>query len=386
MKNYDVIIIGGGASGLMTALQFENSKKRVAIFEAGYTLGKKILVTGNGKCNLTNMNVNSSFYNTNIDTYLSKFSVKDTLKFFNEIGLETYADECGRVYPITNSAKSVLDVLTKRVYRLKNVDYMPNFRVDNVKQVGSGFAIYNNEEIYGARNLVICTGNIENPFIKELTNENYTLFPSLVALTTVENTKNLDGVKVSNVKITAECNGKKKSEMGELLFKDKGLSGIAIFNLSTLFARKNNFEGKVVVNLLPGKTPKQIAKIIKSRCAIYDNVIDIFTGMFVDTIREELFRRAKVNEQLKSSRLSKDKIELLSELIHGLVFNINGCYNNNQVMSGGVKLSNLNNTLEHKNIKGLYFTGEAIDVDGECGGYNLQWAWTSGAIVGRSLK
>ena len=386
MKNYDVIIIGGGASGLMAALQFKNSKKRIAIFEAGYTLGKKILVTGNGRCNLTNINTNSSFYNTNIDAYLSKFSVKDTLRFFNGIGLETYSDESGRVYPITNAAKSVLDVLTKNVYKLKNVDFMPNFRVDNVKSVGSGFAIYNNEEIYGAKNLIISTGNIDNRFIKDLTNENYELYPSLVALTTAESTKNLDGVKISNVKITAECNGKKKTDAGELLFKDQGLSGIAIFNLSTLFARKKSFEGKITINLLPGKNQKQIAKIIKERCQIYDNVTDLFTGMFVDKIREELFRRARVNEQLKSNRLSKDKIELLSELIHGLVFHVNGCYNNNQVMSGGVKLSNLNNNLEHKNIKGLYFTGEAIDVDGECGGYNLQWAWTSGAIAGKSLK
>lgn len=385
MKEYDVIIIGGGASGLMTALQFENSKKRVLLLDAGYSLGKKIMVTGNGRCNLTNKNMSSKFFNVDIAKYLKQFTEKDTIKFFNSLGLEIYEDECGRVYPYTNSAKSVVDVITKKLNKLSNVEVINNSLVEDVR-VDKNQYIIKAKENYKTSNLIISSGNIDNQFLKNLGVDFLSIAPSLVALKTKENTKNLDGAKISGVRIIAECCGERKSDEGELLFKENGLSGIAIFNLSTLFARKKTFNGSVVVDLLPNITNGEVVNLINKRCKIFDKVIDMFTGLFVDTIREEIFKRVKIDEKLVTSKLTKSKIEQIAYVIKNMHFTINGHYNNNQVVSGGVDLNCLTENLESKRHKGLYFTGEVVDVDGECGGYNLQWAWTSGAIVGRHLK
>lgn len=386
MKKYDVIIIGGGASGLMSALQFENSSKQVLLIEAGYSLGKKILVTGNGRCNLTNLNMSSDYFNCNIDKYLKQFDEKTTIKYFNAIGLETYSDECGRVYPITNSAKSVVDVMIKRLNKLSNIEVINNLFVENIQITNNGYIIGNKNYQFFGYNLIIANGNIENSFINDLDVKLMRRNPSLVALKTEQNTKNLDGVRINNVSITAKCKKLTKSETGELLFKDNGLSGIAIFNLSTLFARNDDFKGKIIVNLLPNKTKEEIVKLINTRCNLFNNVVDLFTGLFVDKIREEIFKRLKIDEKLRCAKLSKETIAKIAHLIQNLEFGINGFYSNNQVVSGGVDLDSLSLTLEHKKYKGLFFVGEVVNVDGECGGYNLQWAWTSGAIVGGYLK
>lgn len=384
MKNYDVVIIGGGASGLFTALQFEKSSKSVAICEAGYSVGKKILVTGNGRCNLTNLNMSSAYYNQDISGFLKVFDEKQTLDVFASLGLVTYSDECGRIYPITNSAKSVVDVLCKKISTFKNVDIYTNCKIDNIRQIDNTYVVSDNKYEFFANNVVVACGNIDNDFMKNI--KTIEKAPSLVALNTKESTKNLDGVRVANVEITAHCGNVTKSDRGELLFKENGLSGIAIFNLSTLFARSKNFLGKVVVDLLPNMSIQDTEKMIKSRCKIFGAVVDIFTGLFVDSVREEIFRRAKLNEQLKSQDLSDDKIQQLSYIIHNLEYTVVGCYNNNQVLSGGVDLKGLTSNLESRVMPNMYFVGEAVDVDGECGGYNLQWAWTSGAIVGMHLK
>ena len=386
MKKYNVVIVGGGASGLLASLQFEKSNKKVLLIEAGYSLGKKILVTGNGRCNLTNRNMSSKYFNQNIDEYLKQFNEKYAIKYFNSIGLETYADESGRVYPITNSSKSVVDVLTKKLSTLSNVEVVNNLLVETIARSEKGYIVSGKNFEFWAGNIIIANGNIENNFLDDFDIKFVEKTPSLVALTTKENTKNLDGVRINNVSITAECLGDIKTEAGELLFKDKGLSGIAIFNLSTLFARKKKFKGKISVNLLPDRTQEEIIKLLGTRIRLFDNVVDIFTGLFVDKIREEIFRRLKIDEQLKSSKFSNSNIIKIAHLIQNLDFEVNGCYNNNQVVSGGVKLEELSSCLEHKKYKGLYFVGEAVDVDGECGGYNLQWAWTSGTIAGKALK
>lgn len=381
MKKYDSIIIGSGASGCMCALTTKN--KSVALIDNNNVVAKKILVTGNGKCNLTNLNTNSTRYNTNIDKFLNKFGVTDTLNFFKSYGLETYADEDNRVYPISNSAKSVLDILE---HNLKNkVDTYLNSNVTSIEKTTTGFKVYTDNDVFESNKLVIATGG--NSIVNALTQlnikfDNFT--PSLVALKT-NSTKALTNVRLSNVKVTATSNNKTMVDCGEVLFKDSGVSGIVVFNLSTLFARTQNYNGSISIDILPNIETSKLIEMLTERKKLNVVVSKFFVGLFQNQVAEEIFKQSKVNTNLNSTKLTNADIEDLANTIKNLTFTVNGCYDNNQVYCGGVNLNGLTDNLEYIDIPNLYFTGEICNVDGECGGYNLQWAWTSGHIVGELL-
>ena len=382
MKNYDAIIIGGGASGCMAAIVTKN--KNVAIMDSAKTLAKKIMVTGNGRCNLTNTNMNSTYFNQNIDKYLEQFDQTKTLELFEGMGLETYADEEGRVYPISNSAKSVVDVI---ISKLNNkVDAILEQKVIDIQKTQNGFVVTTDKDKYNAKKVVVaCGGNAFVDIVKNLGVEVKPFVPSLVALK-CKDVKDLNGVKASNAKVTAtNADGLSRSEIGEVLFKDGGLSGIVVFNLSTIFSRTNNFSGKINIDLMPNFSEEQVVEKLAKRKSLNVNLDKMFIGMFVNSLANEIFRQCKINTNIKSNNLTEKELTLLAKTIKNLSYNVIGSYDNNQVFSGGVKCADLDNKLMHKQIPGLYFTGEICDIDGVCGGYNLQWAWTSGKIVGDSL-
>lgn len=382
MKHYKVIIIGAGASGVMCALA--TSQKNIAIIDKNTKPLKKVLVTGNGRCNLTNLNLSSKNYNQNIDEFLSKFDVNKTLKFFEDIGLETFADEENRVYPISNSSKSVTDVLMQKLN--SKAELILGQSVERVEQTQNGFIVKTDADTFSCEKLVVSTGgnSVEN-ILKNLNISYKNFYPSLVALKS-KDIKDLNGVKVSNVLVTAtNSKGETKKELGEVLFKDGGLSGIVVFNLSSLFARVGSFKGLVKIDLLPNLTLKQLKEKLENRKALNVNLDKFFVGMFQNSVANEIFKQTKINTNINSLKLNEEHLLSLANTIKNLKFEIYDCFDNNQIHSGGVELSSLNKALMSKQINNLYFTGEVCDVDGECGGFNLQWAWSSGYIVGESL-
>ena len=379
MKEYEVIIIGCGVSGTMCALTTKS--KSVAIIDGNYLPAKKILVTGNGRCNLSNLNTNSTFYNTNIDNYLNKFDVKHTLSFFENLGLEWYADEEGRVYPFSNSAKSIVDVLTKDL--TQKADLFMNEIVESVKSENNKFVVSTNKNTFLCQKLVIATGgNIE--ILKNLNIPFVPFTPSLVSLQ-CDQVKNLNGIRISNAKVTAICGNTTKCEIGEVLFKENGISGIVVFNLSSIFARAKNFNGQIILDIVPALTEKDLAIKLKERTKLNVPLNKFFVGFLQNAVADEVIKQSKLKANLKSINLNMNEINILAKTLKNLTFNINGHLLNNQVCSGGVDLKDLTLTLESKNVKNLYFAGEICNVDGVCGGYNLQWAWTSGHIVGENL-
>lgn len=386
MKNYEVIIIGGGASGCMAA-HFCN-KKSLAIIDCSTKLAKKVLATGNGRCNLTNKVVNSSNYNQNIDKYLNKFDQNKTLVFFENLGLETYFDEEGRCYPISNNSKSVVDVLTKNLD--KKADLFLGEKVSEIKKQNQNgkisFYVKTDKNEYKCNKLVIaCGGNSMLEIVQNLGIETKDFSPSLVSLNSPQ-IKDLAGIKASNVLVKlTDSNGNVKSERGEVLFKDGGLSGIVVFNLSSYLARTANYNGKIEIDLLPDITYETLNQKLNKRKALNVSVDKFFVGFFQNALANEIFKQAHQNTNINCGKLSDIQINNLTRAIKGLKFDVNSASNNNQVYSGGVLLSALDDNLMSKNEPNLYFCGEVCDVDGVCGGFNLQWAWTSGKIVGDNL-
>lgn len=382
MKSYEVLIIGCGASGSICALTAQN--KNIAVIDSQTKVAKKILATGNGRCNLTNINLEDKSYNTEIKSYLKKFDVNKTLNFFSSLGLEVYADEEGRVYPISNAAKSVVDVLSNRIE--EKVDLYLGQTVGDIEKQDNNFIVKTDKENFLCKKIVVCSGgNSLIAPLKKMGVEFKDFYPSLVALKSKE-IKDLNGVKVSNVLVTGTNSlGETKSEVGEVLFKDGGLSGIVIFNLSTLFSRTQNYVGKIQIDLLPNFTKEELINKLENRKKLNICLDKFFTGMFVPALSNEILKQAKINTNLNSLKLNLNQIETLAKAIKNLTYNIDGCFENNQVFSGGVDLSLLTDSLMYKDIKNLYFAGEICNVDGVCGGFNLQWAWTSGHIVGENL-
>lgn len=379
----NIAIIGGGASALVCAI-FSSQKHKVTIFCDQEKLGKKILVTGNGRCNLTNLNGFSGAYNVDVSKYLSKFNHLDTIQFFNSLGLEVYFDDEGRVYPISNSAQSVLDVILQKIQKCK-VDVILNAKVNNITKNNNIFEVWSNEQSYKFDKVVVCTGStgelLDNMKIA------YNKFvPSLVALKTKQNTKRLSGLRLSNVNVTVKQNNKTYSQFGEVLFKDSGLSGICIFNLSSVLARNNNYSADVFIDILPKQTYDETVKILNNRLKLdFETLGEFMQGLFHKEINKYILKECNLSEDLLIKNISQKEINILAKNIKNLHFNVVDKYDNNQVNSGGIALEDLTENLEHKMVKNLYFTGEIVDVDGICGGYNLQWAWTSGKIVGENI-
>ncbi len=377
---FDVIILGAGASGMMCASTIKG--KKVAVVDQAKNAAKKIMVTGNGRCNLGNNSISSKFYNRNIDSFLKQFSEIETAKFFSDLGLVTYVDDEGRIYPISNSAKSVMDILE---YGARKASFFLGERIKNIKKEGTSFVVNLETKIITSPKIVVATGGGSGEILKMLKVPYKEFVPSLVSLKSKQ-TRDLNGTRVSNVLVKAtNAFGKTRSEKGEVLFRENGLSGIVIFNLSTLYARSGRFEGKVEIDLLPDLSEQTLKDILRKRKSLEARLDKFFVGMFANSVANEIFKQSKLNTNAPCATLKENEILILAKTIKNMQFNVCGALDNNQVFSGGVPLEDLDENLMHKNLQGAYFVGEICDVDGVCGGYNLQWAWTSGHIVGERL-
>lgn len=387
MKKFDIAILGAGASGCMCALQ-TNKTNSVVLIDKASIPAKKLQATGNGRCNLTNIKVTPSreFYNQDIDSFFKRHSQSDTLDFFSSLGLVYYADDEGRVYPYSNYAKSLIDVIGNAIYQKKNISLAMSEEILNVEKEGDFFIVSTDHEKYQVKKVVVALGGKANQSIIDSFSIKHRAFiPSLCSLKT-QNTKLLSGTRISPVKVAAwKGNNLLREEIGEILFKDSGLSGIAIFNLSSVFARKGEFAGTITVDLTPNHSQAELLSILNERRKLSLPISKFFEGFLPNPIAYYILNKCKFDETKPCLSLTNKQIEQFASLIKKLEFEVKDCYDNNQIYSGGVLFSALDDNLQSKQVKNLYFTGEGVNIDGICGGFNLQWAWTSGYIVGKSL-
>lgn len=383
----NIAILGGGASALMCAC-FAHKNNKVTIFEKNEKVGKKILATGNGKCNLTNLNVSSSAYNQNIDKYLQVFDNKKTIEFFNNLGLETYADEMGRVYPFSNSAISVVDVLKNHLMAQKNITFNTEKIFVDLQKINDKYKVIFDDNSYEFFDkIIVALGNYADLKIFDKFNIKYKKFtPSLCAMRSKID-KRLAGLRVSDVMVYCKGKAFDFKEKGEILFRQDGISGIVIFNLSAYLARHNLPRAEVVIDLLPNVNINQLKNKLKLRQKQFFNynASEFLTGFFHKSLNYVLLKNSQINQDILVKDISDREINNLCKQIKKFTIQTTDFLDNNQVCSGGILLDELTPNLESKVQKNLYFIGEIVDVDGVCGGFNLQWAWTSGYIVGNEV-
>ena len=403
-----VTIIGGGASGMMAAITAAGSGAQVELMEGGPVFGKKILSTGNGRCNLTNAALDPSLYHGSgakmAAALMKEFGVRDTIAFFDRIGIPTVSAASARgndawIYPACKEASAVRKALELECERL-GVFMRPDHKAAQIEKVEKQFIVTTREGVQSVSDRVILTTG-GKAFPKSGSDgSGYELaaafghslvqpLPALGALISdSELCPALAGIRADAVASLVVNRSVQAEEFGELQFTDYGLSGIPVFQLSSRAVRALT-EGKQVllrVDLTPGVKLNDLFLRLserKIRRGLNESGT-LLLGLVPDRMVPTLLRQAGIRLHIPCSEISRDALMKLAYTLQNLEFEINDAkdFDACQVTSGGVPASEVSLDLESLKVRGLFFAGEILDVDGPCGGYNLQWAWTSGFKAG----
>ena len=399
MKKTDIAIIGGGASGLTAAIAIKKySDHNVMILEKQPRVGKKILSTGNGRCNLTNSDLSKEKYSG--DLKLLNYITSDyasTESFFSEMGLACKNDGQGRIYPHSMAASSVLDAL--RFTALSSgIEIHCDFDVKEIKPFKNGFSITNGEEIFNTQCVIIATGGCATPSLgsdgsgyklaKALGHSTTSLTPALAPIRTDINlVKALKGLR-AHAKASLFANGNVIAEQtGEVQFSDGALSGICIFNISAL-AAKYIGKSEIILDIAPDYSKKQIADMLlitqKTRSSLPCE--ELMTGLFHKRIGQAVLKKLSISFNKTCDEISSKEISQICNIIKQWSFPVTGVsdWSLAQVTAGGIKSNEITDKFESALVKGVFFCGEILDINGICGGYNLDFAWKSGYTAGKN--
>lgn len=405
-KKFDVVIIGGGASGMMSSIFAAKNGFKTVVLDHNEKLGKKLYITGKGKCNLTN---NSSIENHMENTItnskfmfsaLNAFSPQDTMAFFEEQGLKLRTERGNRVFPDSDKSSDVIKTLEKAM-RKSGVTVDLNTEILKVEKQNDKFYILcNNDKLYTADSLIVATGGVSyvgtgasglgyeiaKHFGHNIVDTKSALCPIVVK----EDVSGLNGLKLKNVTLTFEEGKKTIGELGEMLFTYTSLTGpIAL----TLASKINKFDLKnkvVSIDLKPGLTYEKLDDKLQKEFVEYakKDLKNYLTTLLPIRFAEYFLLRTKI-ENKKLSDIKKKERELIVSMLKKFDFSIKSLDNIGVsiVTSGGVDTKQINSkTCESKLVDNLYFVGEVLDVDALTGGYNLQIAWSTGYLAGNSLK
>jgi predicted Rossmann fold flavoprotein len=399
----DILIIGGGASGLMAGIVAARQGAQVRILERMNRVGKKILVTGNSRCNLTNLKIGPDHYygapKSFISPVLRQFSVQDTLTFFQNIGLAWKVDSEKRVYPVSEQASSVLDLLRLAIEHT-GVEVHCSACVDQLRYTGQFEVRLKNHQKFYARKIILAAGG---KAMKDLgsNGSGYALasslghrlipaFPALVKITL--SSPHLPGLK--GVKTEGTLTLKRASQVlatcsGEIQFTEYGISGIPALQISRHVGQNLQGDSPLVmeIDLLPQYTADDLIDDLLQR---FQNLTYLSAEQsLLSIIKKRLIipvlKNAGLSKQKPAHQLNRTEVEKLVRVLKRWTFPVTGTrsWNEAQITAGGIDTEMIDpGTLESKIIPGLFFSGEIMNVDGDCGGYNLHWAWVTGHIAG----
>lgn len=403
-----IAVIGGGAAGMVAAIRSARMGTQVTIYERNDRVGKKILSTGNGKCNFSNEKMSADCYRGGgvplVDKIYGTVGVKETKEFFTELGMRI-KDRDGYLYPASGQASTVLDVLRYELEHL-TVRIHTNRQVTDITAGQDGLTVETNEhekEKYDAV-ILACggkaapkTGSDGQGFVlaKKLGHHIVPTAPALVALRCSEDFyKRVAGVRC-DAKLTLCIDGQPvSSDRGEMQWTDYGISGIPVFQLSrdAAYALQAKKCVTVVIDLMPDFSEEQDdsadSRFWSERWKRQggQTMEQFVTGLVNKKIGLLLLKLAGIKESEKVGDVSPSRQKELTKLFRSFIVTVKGTnsFDQAQVCAGGVDCKEVTDTLESRIVPGIYFAGEMLDVDGICGGYNLQWAWSSGMVAGQA--
>ena len=399
----NVCIIGGGAAGMMAAITAADCGHRVTLLERQARVGRKLMATGNGRCNLTNRHAAPEHYHGEDRDFcayaLSAFDVDATLDWFAAHGLVTMAEESGRIYPYSNMAGSVLDVLRYALER-PEIDLRAGCTVTRIRRRGDGFTVESDQGIFRADKVVLWAGGAAGSKVggvmdgyqlaKHLGHHRTALYPSLVQLKTDPTyPRALKGVKAeARVRI---LRGREvlAENRGEILFTEYGISGPAVFEISR--AAATGGEGlSVELNFLPDWEDSSTMDWLQQRrgSAGTRESGTLLAGTLHSRLGQMVCKAAGFTSQ-SADTLTDNDLHRIARCLRTFTLDIQGVcgFDQAQVTAGGLRTDEFDpQTMESRLVPGFYACGEVLDIDGDCGGYNLQWAWSSGHLAGLLME
>ena len=408
MKIYDTIIIGAGAAGIMAAISSAKSNKTTLLLEKLPKIAAKLKATGGGRCNLTNTLDKDSFMQSFgkegrfMSQALDSLNNQDLQQFFKHIGVDTHAPDGFRVFPTTHNSTTIINALTKELDKL-NIDVKTSQKVEKILTNNNKVtAIKTTADTFYTKSVVIATGGKGYPQLgaegdgyalaKELGHKIISPHPAMMPLKTKESwVANCRADTVSSVKMQVAIKKYKKLHaIGDLIFTKDGIRGPVVLDFSReitpLLAKYD--EVPVTINLTKGRNQEQILQHIKQELASKPHtLLSLLETLLPTSIAKEFIKMVDAKEQDSFSKLAGAKRETLIKLLAQTPLTIIGHdgFKMAMITRGGITLKEIDpNTMQSKLIKGLYFCGEVVNLDGPCGGYNLQWAFSSGYLAGKT--
>lgn len=394
-------IIGAGASGMTAALAAAQSpSNHILLFERQARVGRKLQATGNGRCNLTNLHAGGDSYHGNDASFaapaLNKFSVEKTLQWFRRIGLITVSEDNGRVYPYSDQANSVVDILRFALQK-SNIQLITGEEVTAIRKNSEGFLLHTGQNSYFCHRLIIACGGLAGTklggsmsgykLLRSMGHKATKLRPALVQIKSGWNgCVSLKGVR-TNCCATVYCGDQMHAQSkGELQFTEYGLSGPVIFEISRDVCQGI---GKWIccLDFIPEMDERTLFNELCCRRERGLPVDELLTGILHNRLGRVLCAAVGIQGQRSSEHLSDEELRSVCDVVKGLEVPLTEPLgmDSAQVTAGGIETSDFDPyTMQSLLVQGLYACGEVLDIDGDCGGYNLQWAWSSGYLAGVS--
>lgn len=401
--NNKIIVVGGGAAGMVAAIVAKRNGGGVVLLERNDRVGKKLLATGNGRCNYTNLNIELNNYHGE-DTSFAKYALRQfnkdsTIDFFERLGITPASEDNGKVYPLSFQSSSMLDVLRAEMDYL-GVELITDAYVVEIKKKKQFTVKLKDGRIFTGDKLILATGGMAMPvsgsdgngysLAKSLGHKTTNLHPALVQLKLEGNFfKQINGVKFVGIVGAYHKDELLQEDMGDILFTDYGISGPPILQISRKVIQYLNM-GKEVdlrVSIIHTKSFNELYAYLIKRFELmpWKTVEDSLIGLINKRLIIPILKELNIDKNKITVDITNKEVQDLTKILTSWAFKATGSksWGNAQVTAGGVFTNEINNnTMESKLVEGLYIVGELLDIDGDCGGYNLQWAWSSGYLAG----